>query len=156
VLEPIYRDVPPFSTGDSDLMDLAHTPPAILPETNIPVPRHIFGREPVHDWCYYYEKADLARDLQDWQTVTALQEEATAKGYQPYNGAELLPFIQAKAMQADWEQALALSHQSAQLSGEMNRPICNLWRRLATEGPAGDARQSAVSTARAEFFCPVW
>ena len=156
VLESIYRDVPPFSLGDSNLMDLAHTPPAILPETNIPVPQNIFGREPVHDWCYYYEKADLARDLGDWQAVTALEEEAAAQGYQPNNGAELLPFIQANAMQANWEQALALSRQSAQLSAEMNRPICNLWRRLEAEGPAGDARQGAVATARAAFFCPVW
>jgi len=43
----------------------------IQPETNkLPPDPDIFGPEPEHTWCYYYEKADLARQLEDWEQVT--------------------------------------------------------------------------------------
>ncbi len=155
VLDPIYHDVLPMSPGDSDLMDLVHTPAAILPEAAHPVPEDIFGPEPPHEWCYYYEKADLARTLLDWPRVTALAEEAAAGGFAPENGAELLPFIQAYAMQGQWEAALEASRRATQLTENMNRPVCNLWNRLAAESPVVEGRQSAVDAARAEFKCPV-
>jgi len=118
------------------------------------VPENIFGPEPAHEWCYYYQKADLARSLQDWPRVTALADEAAASGFAPQNGVELLPFIQAYAMQGQWEPALEASRRVTQLTENMNRPVCKMWNRLATEAPA-EGRQPAVDAARAEFKCPV-
>ena len=40
----------------------------------------MFGSEPPHLWCYYFEKADLARQLQDWQSVLQLEKQARARG----------------------------------------------------------------------------
>ncbi len=35
----------------------------IEPTTKSVPPPDIFGNEPEHTWCYYYEKADLARSI---------------------------------------------------------------------------------------------
>ena len=55
----------------------------------------IFGAEPPHTWCYYFEKADLARQLQDWQSVLQLEKQAREHGFTPKFGPEYVPFIEA-------------------------------------------------------------
>ncbi|MDD2922829.1 MAG: hypothetical protein PHQ36_11155 [Anaerolineales bacterium] len=50
----------------ADLIEPAGQPP-------IP-PRETFGDEPPHTWCYYYQKMDLARQTEDWQTVADLAD----------------------------------------------------------------------------------
>ena len=36
-------------------------------------PREIFGSEPAHGWCYYFQKASLARQLKDWSKLRKLK-----------------------------------------------------------------------------------
>jgi hypothetical protein len=68
----------------------------ILPDRaeQIP-PASIFGGEPAHGWCYYYQKASLARQQGDWKSVAALGEKALAEGFYPSDKIEWLPFLQA-------------------------------------------------------------
>ena len=35
----------------------------------------LFGAEPPHDWCIYFEKADLARSKSDWQEMLRMRDE---------------------------------------------------------------------------------
>jgi len=58
-------------------------------------PESIFGSEPEHGWCFYYQKASLARQNEDWRTVITLGEEAQTKGFSPYDRIEWIPFLQA-------------------------------------------------------------
>jgi hypothetical protein len=62
------------------------------------VPEFLFGPEPPHDWCYYYEKAVLARQNGDWDEVLRLGREAVDAGYSPEDLIEWMPFLQAYAM----------------------------------------------------------
>lgn len=57
-------------------------------------PANIFGAEPDRGWCYYYQKASLARQQQNWSEVTRLGSEAVAEGLAPQNRMEWLPFIE--------------------------------------------------------------
>jgi hypothetical protein len=57
-------------------------------------PEAIFGPEPVHDWCYYYQSAERAKQAGDWQKVAQLGDEATAAGLTPIDQAEWLPFLE--------------------------------------------------------------
>ena len=66
--------------------NVSHTPPV-----------EIFGPEPEHTWCYYYQKMTLARQQSDWQTVAALADEALAQDFKPLNRAEWLPVFEAYA-----------------------------------------------------------
>ena len=61
-------------------------------------PTSVFGREPSHDWCYYYQKADLARQRGDWNEVLRLADEAANKNLNPSDMIEWMPFLQAYAL----------------------------------------------------------
>jgi hypothetical protein len=68
----------------------------ILPSANPHTPpTSYFGPEPPHTWCYYYQKASLARQLEDWETVAQLGEQALNAGFYPSDKIEWLPFMQA-------------------------------------------------------------
>ena len=58
-------------------------------------PTRFFGAEPPHGWCYYYQKATLARQQNDWKTVASLGEKALADGFYPSDKIEWMPFLQA-------------------------------------------------------------
>ncbi len=62
-------------------------------ESKIP-PVVIFGSEPPFDWCYYYQKASLARQKGDWDEVVRLGDAAFAAGQAPGDLIEYAPFIE--------------------------------------------------------------
>jgi hypothetical protein len=57
----------------------------------------VFGPEPAHEWCWYYQQASLARQRGDWKTVAALGDEALSLGFYPADSMEWFPFMQAYA-----------------------------------------------------------
>lgn len=65
--------------------------------TQLP-PRFLFGVEPAHEWCYYYQKASLARQQGQWDEIVNLYQEAGAKGLHPHDPIEWMPFLQAFAI----------------------------------------------------------
>ena len=66
----------------------------------------IYGPEPVHGWCYYFEKADLARQRSDWEEVVSLGEAAFKLNDHPNNPVERFVFIEGYAHMGDWERAM--------------------------------------------------
>lgn len=60
-------------------------------------PAQIFGREPQRGWCYYYQKAGLARQQQNWDEVARLGDEAAQKGLSPQDISEWMPFYEGYA-----------------------------------------------------------
>ncbi len=67
-------------------------------------PAAVFGSEPPHGWCYYYEKASLAAQSGDWSTVVKLGDEAVSRGYHPADRVEWLPFLKAYVILGQREQ----------------------------------------------------
>lgn len=67
------------------------------------LPPFVFGEELPHGWCYYYQKADLARQLGEWDKIPALLNEAIELGYYPEDILEWMPFLQASAVLGDVE-----------------------------------------------------
>jgi hypothetical protein len=60
-------------------------------------PRRIFDREPRHTWCYYFQRAELARQAQEWERLARLGDEVQELGYRPKDSVEWLPFIEGYA-----------------------------------------------------------
>jgi hypothetical protein len=81
----------------------------LLHETTPPPPEVIFGPEPQHEWCFYYEKASLAYQQGDWHTVIHLGQKARKEGLSAADPVEWLPFIQAAALIGDREELLTLA-----------------------------------------------
>ena len=68
-------------------------------------PTSIFGPEPRHTWCYYFEKASLARQRGDWAEVARLGDEARSFNFTSVDWVENMPFIQAYANQGEFSKA---------------------------------------------------
>ncbi|MFZ5818362.1 MAG: hypothetical protein ACOYYJ_00540 [Chloroflexota bacterium] len=104
---------PDYSVSDGDWVFASASQSKIeniLPDTTPPeLPATLFGDEPEHEWCYYYQKADLARQAGDWETVAQLGDQAEKLGYRPNDQIELLPFLQAYAWQGEAKKVKQLS-----------------------------------------------
>jgi hypothetical protein len=72
-------------------------------------PEIIFGKEPAYDWCYYYQKADLARQRRDWDEIVRLGEEAARLNLQPHDSIEWMPFVEAYAYSGEKDHAQDLA-----------------------------------------------
>ncbi len=81
-------------------------------------------------WCFYYQKASLAVQNQDWAEAARLGDIAFEGDEYPNDASERLPFIEAYAMEDDWEKAKNYSDKTIEVS-ELYRPmICRLWERI--------------------------
>jgi hypothetical protein len=130
VLDTIYKDDPDLNSSVADLFDISDVSnikavPDLTPNSDI------FGIEPPHNWCYYFEKADLARQMQDWETILHLKVEVDALGFEPDLAAEYLPFIEAYAHTNQWEQAYQMSLAAHEIGAGSGMALCNSWRRFA-------------------------
>ncbi len=114
----------------------------------------IFGDEPQHGWCYYFEKADLARQMGDWELVSDLGDTAFAQGDYPNDPTERLVFIEGYARTGQWDKAREQTQKAAAITPLLQPVLCRLWERIgqdtATSIPAGlqdDIRQELECTA---------
>jgi hypothetical protein len=96
-------------------------------------PPAIFGSEPPHGWCFYFEQASLARQLQNWPQVASLGDTAFALKDYPNGPLERLPFIEGYAHVGRWKDALKLSQDTARISSVTHPPLCSLWKRINQE-----------------------
>lgn len=108
----------------------------------------IYAPEPPHGWCYYFQKADLARQYQDWAQVVALAKQAFSLNDHPNDPLEYFPFIEAYAHVGEWSQAFKLSQQAYQVSPKfVAPPLCRLWKRIERDVTLPEAiRQKAQNT----------
>jgi len=74
------------------------------------LPAKYFGVEDTMQWCYFYQKADLALQLQEWQQVIDIYSEAEKKHFSPSNLEENLPKVEAWFMLGESENALMEWH----------------------------------------------
>jgi hypothetical protein len=111
VIDPRW---PLFSNSDPDQVLLIggySKIDSILPGQKSPkLAQFIFGPEPAHRWCYYFEKAELALQAGDWQKVAEFGNEAASADLHPEDRVEWIPFLQAYAYLGDAESFNGTAH----------------------------------------------
>lgn len=117
------------------------------------IPPPIYDPEPDHQWCYYFQKADLARQLGNWEEVVNLAEIAFQLGDQPNDPLERFPFIEGYAHQDQWEQAVTLSKQSAIITPVIHPALCRLWDRIERETSDSEEKSAAIQIATDPLKC---
>jgi len=116
----------------------------IIPETDTPanLPARYFGKEKTDQWCYYFEKADLARQQLNWQKVIDLYMLAESKGFKPQNAYEYVPLIQAYVHAGNIQSAAGIS-QILDLSEESTKGVvCDTWNKLTKDNSLSTSEES--------------
>jgi hypothetical protein len=117
------------------------------------LPAGIFGDPSDSGWCYYFEKADLARQLGRWSDATALWVRARGEGQQPGNGFEFLPFIEAFAHEGDWETSATLARAAARITAGLQPSLCETFDAIVARTPASPERDTLILALKDEMRC---
>jgi hypothetical protein len=156
-LVPLKKaDIPPELIGAVPLSNLAQI------QTGAPaveLPPKLFRSTPEEEsWCYFYEKADLARQLGDWQEIVDLGEQAFNLKPRLERTWEMLPFIEGYARAGQKAHARELTLQALQ-AGQGNSPaasklLCAVWEQIQEDLETPPALKSFAGEVRAEIDCP--
>lgn len=118
----------------------------IVPEPQAVPPVKLYGSEPSHTWCYYFEKADLARQIGNWDEVVRLADVAFDLGDYPNDPAERTPFIEGYAHAGRWAEALDQTLIAAEVSPQTHPVLCKLWERIDRQTlPGGDHERTVAA-----------
>ncbi len=154
VLDEVYHDSMPTIPRDLSRAVPLTSLDWIDTEARLPEAKLVdfLGPEPAHDWCYFFEKADLARQRGDWTEVAAIGAEALQTGDEPNDASEWLPFIEANARIGEVEKAIELSYGSLGQNTAVRPMLCRTWGRILPALEAGPDLER-VETLRVELGC---
>jgi hypothetical protein len=121
----------------------------------VTLPESLFESELSHGWCYYFEKADLARQFGDWKEVVELGDIGfRLENDAPNDPIERFVFIEGYANMGEWERAIELSRISYRVSRDYVGPLlCRLWERIETETTESMQRGETLSEIKNMFSC---
>jgi hypothetical protein len=127
----------------------------IEPEGHTPgyPPENVFGPQPAPSWCYYYQKADVARQLGDWEQVNRLGREAQRQGHKANNGFEWLPFIEANLELGKWEDAHRLSLRAYEKDKDVQTMLCMLWDEHIDPNKADQELDAIIASVYEQVGC---
>lgn len=138
VLTPEDIDEPELSELTTEWLYLSNIDRIIDQSAPDYPPSDIFGEEPAHTWCYFFQKAELARQMKNWQRVVELGNEAQENGYQPDKSSsntphEWIPFIQGYALTGNYSRAKDLTLMVVEKHENSAPQLCRTWTSLAEQ-----------------------
>ena len=121
-------------------------------EKVVKLPVEIFGEVRPEGWCYNFEKADLARQKEDWHAAAELLNMSINDGESPRTPSEWLMPIEVFAQVGDWEKAVDISIK-ALTPMEDEQPslspvVCQLWNRIIRNTESSLERDRAWESVR--------
>ena len=119
-------------------------------------PVSIFGSESsTQDWCYYFERAELAAQMGNWDQVVQLSEQAFKlnKKFNRETASELIPFIKGYANVGDWSRATQLSIQAYKESEKMKNMLCTVWYSIGETTLDSPEKQTAFDQIKDSVEC---
>jgi hypothetical protein len=124
-----------------------------MPVSNQYPSKDIFGLEPPHPWCFYYQKAELARQYGNWQEAVNLWKEAQQRQFIPGNGIEYIVFIEGFANLGDWSTAAELTILSSKYGNNIRPTLCDVWNNLGHDLPTSPGRENAYQKVYGKLPC---
>ena len=157
VLDPeIHSKIPQKPKYMSDAIKLSDVS-LIKNDIDAPAipPSRILGQEPEKDWCYYFEKSDLARQNEDWESIVVLGKQAFGLEQQlyPVNAPEFIPYIEGYARTGEWTTAASLTKDAFEVNDRMDRILCETWLRLEYSTPSNSERDATIMDVRKQLQC---
>ena len=154
----LFYHLPPgcFHIADPDLdplnplIDSSIRPAAALSRPDLiktlvdQSPAFFINPEAPQTWCYFYQKASLAAQNQEWPAVVEFAQTAFSLNDHPNDASERIPFLESFAMTGDWDQAYELTNVTLQVSPLYQPMLCQLWRRIDTQADATTGKNDAL------------
>ena len=127
-LHIVDGSLPVYSQGEALLLkqvgEYSHVDRIIPTGEALAPPASIFGAEPEHNWCYYYQKASLARQMGDWEEVDRLYKEANKLRLNTSDKSEIIPFFEALVNLGQYDDARSLYRKQIRGSPEVRLSVC--------------------------------
>jgi hypothetical protein len=123
------------------------------PDRSFAPPAFLYGPEPGHTWCYFFEKADLARQDGGWQAIADLGDQAFGNQLFAWDLSEYLVFIEAYARLGRWEDVDRLTQMITSSSSALDPALCGIWQRVGAAGGLSEDGQSRIELAEGELGC---
>ncbi|MDP1715966.1 MAG: hypothetical protein Q8L41_14590 [Anaerolineales bacterium] len=117
------------------------------------LPEDIYGKQNTTSWCYYFQKADLARQYEQWDQVVRLWEAAQVAGERADNGFEYIPFIEGLGHTEDWEQVMTLTKFAKRITAGLEPSLCIALDRLTANAPASRERDETIINLKDDLKC---
>jgi hypothetical protein len=150
--DTLNKDLPELTLDALAVSNLERIRLAPVHEADYPSPG-IFGTEPERTWCYYFQKADLARQREDWSAVADLGKQASRLGFEPNNPFEWMPFIEGYGHTGEWEQAEALSLKAYEMKKRTGPMLCSLWNEFEEDVPGSPEKDHSRRNAEENLNC---
>jgi hypothetical protein len=156
VYDALYdRDFPLLGSELRPAVALSDPQHLVSAQPQAELPAQVFRQQPNTEvWCYYFQKADLARQMGDWALVAELGDIAFKLGDSPNHATERVPFIEGYAHVGNWQRALELSYETYQINKFTGPMLCDLWGRVEEQADLGEEGIAAVSEIQQSLSCP--
>jgi hypothetical protein len=125
----------------------------VRPDEAARMPTKLFGSTPEVSWCYYFEKADLARQQGDWQQISELGDVAFQLDDSPNHASERIPFIQGYAFTDRWDRAVELTVETITINKSMEPMLCSIWGDVYKYTPPSNERENAIKDVKKWIDC---
>jgi hypothetical protein len=119
------KDFPAALLGAAYLSNLSRIEPSASPAV---LPADLFGKETGISWCYFYQKAELSRQMEDWEQIVWLNQEAMNGGYTPADPLERLPFVEAYLRTGRLDQAEQMLTEMVASEPDSTAVVCEFLR----------------------------
>lgn len=96
------------------------------PTTGAIPPAKYFGNEDQNQWCYFFEKADLARQIKDWDKVVDLYNQAKSAGFGPSSVVEWIPLVEAYLQTNQIDKAVEITSSISASDPTETAGLCKL------------------------------
>ncbi len=113
----------------------------------------IYGKQNNNTWCYYFEKADRARQYQQWDEITRLWNESQSNGERADNGFEYIPFIEGFGHLENWERVNDLTRFAKRITTGLEPSLCGALDRLAATAPPSQQRDDTIKELKDDLEC---
>ena len=127
-----------------------------LDHPSIKMPPPLTKEPSTMDWCYYFEKADLARQRGEWSQVANFSDQALKVGFDDStakHASEYELFIHGYAHTEQWEKAHNLTVDAFTIDPTLGPMLCDAWNRFESETPVSAERTDAFKEVNNALGC---
>jgi len=113
----------------------------------------IFGKEPEHQWCYHFQKAEAAHQEGLWDEIIGIYTTVDELGLSPNNKLEWIPFVVAHAQMDLWEDAKGITLSAYEHSPVTRKTFCALWGYFSESHIESDLDQNVKTAVITSLGC---